>query len=71
MISPSPYMTAHEAIEYLRLGSTNALYRLVREHRLPCCRVGRQYRFDRREVDAWAHGYNGALEQTRAARRLA
>ncbi len=65
----SPYMTAKEVILYLNLGSTNALYRLIREHRLPFCRVGRQYRFDRRELDAWAHGYASAIEQFRADRR--
>lgn len=65
----SPYLTAKEAIAYLNLGSTNALYRLIREHRLPFCRVGRNYRFDRRELDAWAHGYANAVEQRRDARR--
>jgi hypothetical protein len=33
----SPYLTAREAIVYLRLNSQSALYRLVREHHLPCC----------------------------------
>lgn len=65
----SPYLTAAEAIAYLNLGSSSALYRLIREHRLPFCRVGRNYRFDRRELDAWAHGYRSSLEQLRAARR--
>ena len=70
----SPYLTAHEAIAYLRLGSPSALYRLVREHGMPFCRVGRLYRFDRREIDAWTHGHTSALEQARsfaAARRRA
>lgn len=64
-----PYLTAKQTIAYLNLGSTSALYRLIREHRLPFCRVGRNYRFDRRELDAWAHGYPSALEQLRADRR--
>ena len=66
--APSPYLTARETVAYLRLGSSNALYRLIREHRLPFCRVGRNYRFDRRELDAWAHGFGSALEQVRAGR---
>ena len=64
-----PYLTAKQAIAYLNLGSTNALYRLIREHRLPFLRVGKLYRFDKRELDAWAHGYPSAIEQSRSERR--
>jgi len=63
------YLTAAEAIEYLRLGSESALYRLIREHRLPTCRIGRHYRFDREDVDAWVHGHNSSLEWARTQRR--
>jgi excisionase family DNA binding protein len=65
---PSPYLTATEAIAYLKLGSSSALYRLVREHRLPHCRRGRLYLFDVRELDAWAHGHHSAIEWARAKR---
>ncbi len=65
----SPYLTAAETITYLRLGSQSALYRLVREHRLPFCRRGRLYLFDTRELDAWAHGHDSAIERARAQRR--
>jgi len=71
MKGDSPYLTAHEAIAYLRLGSQSALYRLVREHRLPCCRRGRLYLFDTRELDAWVHGHESAIEYARAQRKLA
>lgn len=67
----SPYLTAAETITYLKLSSTSALYRLVREHQLPYCRVGRLYRFDVREVDAWAHGHGSAIERARVLRRVA
>jgi excisionase family DNA binding protein len=70
MTSPSPYLTGREAMSYLKLGSTSALYRLIREHRMPFCRVGRSYRFDVRELDAWTHGHASALDQIRAERRL-
>ena len=63
----SPYLTAKETIAYLRLGSQSALYRLIREHRLPVCRVGRRYRFDLRELDAWTHGARATLDQVRRA----
>lgn len=52
----SPYLTAAEAVIYLRLGSLSALYRLVREHRLPHGRRGRLHLFDKRDLDAWIRG---------------
>ena len=67
----TPYLTAHEAMAYLKVGSQSALYRLIREHRMPFCRIGRLYRFDQRELDAWAHGHGSAIEMLRAARRRA
>jgi excisionase family DNA binding protein len=68
--APSPYLTAAEAMTYLRLGSRSALQRLIVEHRLPCCRRGRLYLFDTRELDAWLHGHASALDGARAAARL-
>lgn len=64
------YLTPAELMAYLRLGSQSALYRLIREHRLPFRRIGRLYRFDREDVDAWACGYDSVLERARAERRL-
>jgi excisionase family DNA binding protein len=65
----SPYLTSEEARVYLRLGSESALYRLIREHRLPVCRRGRLYLFDRRELDAWARGFDSALTLARHTRK--
>ena len=64
----SPYLTAAEAIAYLKLGSKKALYRLINEHRLPYCRRGRLYLFDVRDLDAWVHGHGSAIEWARAKR---
>ena len=74
---PSPYLDAWEAIDYLRLPTTakdkgkSALYGLITEHALPYLRCGRNYRFDRRELDAWLRGHSSAIEWTRAKRRSA
>jgi excisionase family DNA binding protein len=64
----SPYLTAREAIAYLKLGSRSALQRLIVEHRLPYCRRGGMYLFDTRELDAWLHGHSSALDWARAKR---
>lgn len=49
----TPYLTAHECVIYLRLGSLRALYRLLNEHQLPHGRRGRIYLFDKRKLDRW------------------
>lgn len=69
MMSPSPYLTAREAMSYLKVESQSALYRLIREHRLPFCRRGRQYLFDQRELDAWLRGFTSEIEMVRARKR--
>lgn len=49
----SPWLTAEEAIGYLRLGSRTALTRAMHENRLPYHRLGTRLRFYRPELDAW------------------
>ena len=62
----SPYLTSHECVCYLRLGSLSSLYDLVRDHKLPTRRVGRNYRFYKPDVDAWTAGFGSALELVRS-----
>jgi len=64
-MTTSPYLNAREMVDYLRLGSVDALYRLVNQHRLPYYRRGKQYLFDRREVDAWVRSEPTVLEVAR------
>lgn len=49
----TPHLTAHEAVQYLRLPSLRALYRAIKEHRLPYGRIGRSYRFHKLHLDRW------------------
>lgn len=57
----TPKLTSAEAIAFLGLHSTGALYHHIRENRLPTLRVGRSYRFDRAELQAWLQG-QGSLD---------
>lgn len=41
------------AMEHLGINSLSALYRLIKEQRLPFGRVGRKYRFRRDQLDQW------------------
>lgn len=67
----SPYLTTREAMAYLNVSRINSFYRFIREHGMPFCRMGRHYRFDRRELDAWMHGHASAIDQVRALKRVA
>lgn len=42
------------AMQHLGMSSEAAIYRLIRDHRLPYGRVGRHYRFRRDQLDQWA-----------------
>ena len=52
----SPYLTADEAVAYLKLKTKQALYYHIKENRLPTCRRGRTLLFDRADLDAWIRG---------------
>ena len=65
----TPYLTAREAMAYLKVNTHAGLYRLIREHRLPFCRRGRQYLFHRDELDAWLRGFSSEIEMARSRKR--
>lgn len=60
----SPYLTATEAVAYLKLRTESALYYHINTNGLPTLRLGNSYRFDRRELDAWLRG-STAIELVR------
>lgn len=46
------FLTTEEVIEYLQVNS-RTVYRLIKARKIPAVRVGRQWRFRKRDVDAW------------------
>ena len=46
------WLTADEAVAYLRFPSRDALYQAVSRRQLPAHRMGRRLRFRRSELDA-------------------
>jgi len=46
------FLTTDEVLEYLHL-NLKTIYRLIKAGKLPAVRVGRQWRFRRRDIDAW------------------
>jgi len=49
---PTDWLTADEAVAYLRFPSRDALYQAVHRGQLPAHRIGRRLRFRRSELDA-------------------
>jgi excisionase family DNA binding protein len=46
------FLTTEEVLEYLQV-NLRTIYRLIKAGRIPAVRVGRQWRFRRRDIDAW------------------
>jgi excisionase family DNA binding protein len=55
-VAPHPnddiFMTAEEVIAYLQV-NLRTVYRLIKAGKIPAIRVGRQWRFKKRDIDAW------------------
>jgi excisionase family DNA binding protein len=47
-----PVMNVSEVADYLRI-PLSSIYKLAREGRIPCQKVGRQWRFHRSAIDQW------------------
>ena len=55
------FLTTEEVLEYLQV-NLRTIYRLIKAGKIPAVRVGRQWRFRKRDIDAW-------LETQRTRRR--
>lgn len=49
------FLTTEEVLEYLRV-NLRTVYRLIKAGKIPAVRVGRQWRFRKRDIDAWLDG---------------
>jgi excisionase family DNA binding protein len=57
MVSGGPlgdegFLTTEEVLEYLQV-NLRTVYRLIKAGKIPAVRVGRQWRFRKRDIDAW------------------
>ena len=59
------FLTTEEVLEYLQV-NLRTVYRLIKAGKLPAVRVGRQWRFRKRDIDAWLEN-----QRTRGARPTA
>jgi excisionase family DNA binding protein len=65
------FLTTEEVLEYLQV-NLRTVYRLIKAGKIPAVRVGRQWRFRKRDIDAWldnqrARGRRAAPAPTPAA----
>ena len=62
------FLTTEEVLDYLQV-NLRTVYRLIKAGKIPAVRVGRQWRFRKRDIDAWLESQRPAAAG-RGARRL-
>src|SRR5580765_1567043 len=58
------FLTTEEVLEYLQV-NLRTVYRLIKAGKIPAVRVGRQWRFRKRDIDTWLESQRP--RQTRGA----
>ena len=51
-MSDDNFLTTEEVLDYLQV-NLRTVYRLIKAGKIPAVRVGRQWRFRKRDIDAW------------------
>jgi excisionase family DNA binding protein len=54
------FLTTEEVLEYLQV-NLRTVYRLIKAGKIPAVRVGRQWRFRKRDIDAWLDSQRSAV----------
>lgn len=65
-MSDEQFLTTEEVMDYLQV-NLRTVYRLIKAGRIPAVRIGRQWRFHKKDIDAWLDG-NRSDGQTGAPR---
>jgi len=60
------FLTTEEVLEYLQV-NLRTIYRLIKAGKIPAVRVGRQWRFRKRDIDAWLDGQQSPKSPSRSA----
>jgi len=71
--SDEVFLTTEEVLEYLQV-NLRTVYRLIKAGKIPAVRVGRQWRFRKRDIDAWLDSQRArggaATEPVKAPRQM-
>ena len=65
MMTDDQLLTTDQLLEYLHL-NLKTVYRLIKAGKLPAIRVGRQWRFKKRDIDAWLRRNDSPVKPTTA-----
>ena len=68
MMAEEGFLTTEEVLEYLQV-NLRTVYRLIKAGKIPAVRVGRQWRFRKRDIDAWLESQRPRQARGGAARR--
>jgi excisionase family DNA binding protein len=60
------FLTTEEVLEYLQV-NLRTVYRLIKAGKIPAVRVGRQWRFRKRDIDAWLESQRPRQARTGAS----
>jgi excisionase family DNA binding protein len=55
------FLTTEEVLEYLQV-NLRTVYRLIKAGKIPAVRVGRQWRFRKRDINAWLDSQRSAVD---------
>jgi len=66
LASDDIFLTTEEVLAYLQV-NLRTVYRLIKAGKIPAVRVGRQWRFRKRDIDAWLDGQQQAAHESRPA----
>jgi excisionase family DNA binding protein len=56
------WLTLEELSEYLSF-SKEKIYILLRDHRIPAVKIGRHWRFNRRQIDEWMFSVGNVIRK--------
>src|SRR5690242_15435113 len=57
------FLTTEEVLDYLHV-NLRTVYRLIKAGKIPAVRVGRQWRFRKRDIDAWLESQRPRASRT-------
>lgn len=60
------FLTTEEVLDYLQV-NLRTVYRLIKAGKIPAVRVGRQWRFRKRDIDAWLESQRPRTSRSAAA----
>ena len=62
-MSDDSFLTTEEVLGYLKI-NLRTVYRLIEAGKIPAIRVGRQWRFRRKDIDVWLNAHGASVRNT-------